>query len=209
MNSRGPPNRSILQTANCDTLLPNESDGPRCMSRRSPHDQRKRRTQAHVIEERSVNFLERQVLSRNHQLHRPAQREYGWDATMFHFSDDGFIENGEVRFQLKATDHLRVIEGGACIAVEIELRDLRTWIWDVYPFVLVVYDAPRDRAFWLHIQEYVERSPIDDSREKVTLRIPSSQKVNVRAIDRFRRLSLENIEAFWRERNPGHEERGL
>src|SRR5229473_6404548 len=107
------------------------------MSRRSPKREKKRRTRNHVIEELSLNFLERQVLGRSHQLHRAAQREYGWDATMFHFSDEGFIENGEIRFQLKATDHLRFVDNGKSVSIEIELRDLRLWMWEAYPFVLI------------------------------------------------------------------------
>src|SRR5438874_9146686 len=94
------------------------------MPRRSRRNHRKRLTRSNVIEERSINFLERRVLGRNHQLQLPAKREYGWDATMFHFSRDGFIENGEIRFQLNATDHLRVVDNGRSVGIEIETRDI-------------------------------------------------------------------------------------
>ena len=67
----------------------------------------KRRTREHVLEEMSLNYLERKVLERGHQLVPANRREYGWDATMFHFSPaTGEVENGEIRFQLKATDNL-------------------------------------------------------------------------------------------------------
>ena len=66
-----------------------------------------RRTREQIIEELSLNFLEHKALERGHQLVPATKREYGYDATMFHFSPQtGEIENGEVRFQLKATDHL-------------------------------------------------------------------------------------------------------
>jgi hypothetical protein len=124
---------------------------------------------------------------------------------MFHFSDDGLVENGEIRFQIKATDHLRVIDNGRSVSVVIEVRDLMLWGLELYPFILVVFDAQRERAFWLHIQDYIQRAAIDDSRDRVTLRIPFRQKIGVRSIDHFRRLSLETVEAFW-ERNPSREQ---
>ena len=60
---------------------------------------RKRRTREHVIEDLSENHLERKVLLRGHLLRRPV-RDYGVDVTMFHFSETGEIENGEVRLSL-------------------------------------------------------------------------------------------------------------
>ncbi len=56
---------------------------------------------ADVLEDLSENFLERKVLKRGHVLQRP-KRDYGVDVTMFHYADNGEIENGEIRFQLKA-----------------------------------------------------------------------------------------------------------
>ncbi len=41
---------------------------------------RKRRPREHVIAEMGVNFLERQVLRRGHQLRRVPEPEYGTDA---------------------------------------------------------------------------------------------------------------------------------
>ncbi len=62
---------------------------------------RKRRTFEHVLEDLSENHLERKVLMKGHVLRRP-RRDYGVDVTMFHYANSGEIENGEVRFQLKA-----------------------------------------------------------------------------------------------------------
>ncbi len=57
--------------------------------------ERTHRTREHVIEEMSLNFLERKVLERGHQLVPATRREYGFDATMFHFSPEtGEIDNG-------------------------------------------------------------------------------------------------------------------
>ncbi len=63
--------------------------------------ERKLRTREHVIADLSYNFLERKVLQRGHWLDAP-RNDYGIDATMFHHNVRGKVENGEVRFQLKA-----------------------------------------------------------------------------------------------------------
>ena len=153
---------------------------------------RKRRTRQHVIEELGVNFLERQVLRRGHQLQRPSLREYGWDAVMFHFSPDGSVENGEVRFQVKATDHVKTTR--ETIRCRVSTADVHYWYWEDSPFVLVVYDAKTEGAFWLHLRSYVDGHPriLASGQNTVTVRIPITNKVTLRAVDRWRDLSLSS-----------------
>ena len=165
-------------------MVPSDSDSP----------QRKRRTRGHVIEDLSENYLERKVLSKGHLLRRP-ERDYGVDVTMFHFAADGSLENGEVRFQLKATDHLKANEQRKWISIPIATGDLDYWAKETYPFILIVYDARRDRAFWLDIQEFVGRHPevIARGKEKIQVRIPLANKLTVKSVDEFRRKSLEVV----------------
>jgi hypothetical protein len=153
--------------------------------------QRKRRTREHVIEEMGLNFLERQILRRAHQLQRFQQREYGWDATMFHFAESGEIEDGEIRFQVKATDHLDL--QGDAVRFRVATADLHYWYWQHLPFVLVIYDAQRGRAWWVHLQSFVDGHPdlLNPRRKTVTLTIPATNKVNLRSVDQWRKLSLE------------------
>ena len=121
-------------------------------------------------------------------------REYGWDAVMFHFSPDGQVENGEVRFQVKATDHLDIAYDR--IRCRVETKDLHHWYWDQFPFVLIVYDAERYRAYWLDVQDYVERQPklLAAGKKTVTVNIPIQNSVNHCAVDRWRRSSLTKTE---------------
>ena len=51
----------------------------------------------------SYNFLERKVLERGHWLDSP-RNDYGIDATMFHHSERGEVENGEVRFSTQGNE---------------------------------------------------------------------------------------------------------
>lgn len=150
-----------------------------------------------MIADLSYNFLERKVLQRGHWLDSP-RNDYGIDATMFHHNQRGEVESGEVRFQLKATGKLRISRDGEWIPQVVEIRDLRYWYFEPYPVIIVVYDAVRNRAFWLHVQDFADRNPrlMESTAESVTLRIPIRNMVNLRAIDRFRKLSLETVAKF-------------
>lgn len=168
---------------------------------KSEEPTRKRRTREHVIEDLSENHLERRVLLKGHLLRRP-ERDYGVDVTMFHFAADGAIENGEVRFQLKATEHLQVINKGTVISFPINTGDLHYWALEIHPFILVVFDASEDKAFWLHVQEYITEHPdrVDPHKETVNVHIPTSNKLTLRSIDHFHQLSLQVVD---RLRNQG------
>ena len=152
---------------------------------------RKRRPREHVIAEMGVNFLERQVLRRGHQLRRVPEPEYGTDAVMLHFSPDAReIENGWIEFQVKSTDELNFVDNGKSVACTVELAHVHYWYWEVaHPFILVLYDAQNHRAFWIDVQTYVDEHGIED-RRRMTVRIPTQNRLTVYAIDRFRELSL-------------------
>ena len=75
----------------------------------------------------------------------------------------------------------------------MELAHVHYWYWETaHPFILVLYDAQKHRAFWLDIQSYIERHGIED-QQTLTIRIPFENKLTVASIDRFRNLSLERI----------------
>jgi hypothetical protein len=157
-----------------------------------PH--RKLRTREHVLADLSYNFLEKKVLLRGHWLDAP-RNDYGVDAIMFHHGPEGEVENGEVRFQLKATDRLDLHAEQGHIAQRVSARDLRYWYFESYPFILIVFDAARDRVFWLHVQSYLDQRPefLESASELLTLHVPFRNRVTLRTIDMFRKLSLEVV----------------
>lgn len=75
---------------------------------------------------------------------------------------------------------------------------MRYWCFEPFPVIVVVYDADKQRAYWLHIQDYVEHHPgmMDSDADSVTLRIPIHNKLTVYAVDRFRDISLRCTERF-------------
>ena len=153
---------------------------------------RKRRTREHIVEDLSENYLERLVLNAGHLLRRP-RRDYGVDVTMFHFSESGELENGEVRFQLKATDHLTSVLDGQYATVRVKTGDIQYWSMEFYPFILVLYDAKKEAGYWIGIDDILKQSP-DLDQQSETIRIPVSSELTSSSIEYFRQMSLAEIE---------------
>ena len=148
----------------------------------------------------SVNFLERQVLRRGHRLIRiPEESDDGTDASMrTHHPETTEVETGQVDFQLKATDNLRLVDDGRSISCTVEIAHLHFWYHQLFhPFILVLYDAQKHRAFWVDVQDYLNAhmdelgQAIESDAATIALRIPVRNKLNVLAVDRFRKLVLE------------------
>ena len=107
---------------------------------------RKRRTREHVIADLSVNFLERKVLECGYSVGR-VRSDYGIDIDIITFDKRGDVESGTVRVQLKATDSLKLDAAGETVLQRVSVRDLKTWLFELYPLFLIVYDAKGDRAY--------------------------------------------------------------
>ena len=116
--------------------------------------------------------------------------EYGTDALMLHFSPETReIENGWVEFQVKSTDELNFVDNGRSVACTVEWAHVHYWLWEVaHPFILVLYDARKHRAFWIDIKTCIGDQEIDDGRT-LAVRIPIKNRLTVSAIDRFREMS--------------------
>jgi hypothetical protein len=164
---------------------------------------RKRRPWTHVIGDLGVNFLERQVLRRGHKLTRVPGPEYGTDALMDHFSPETReIENGRVEFQVKATDNLKFVDNGTCVVCRVEIAHAGHWYWEIaHPFILVLYDAEKHRAFWIDIHSYLEAHPPRADTETLTIRIPVTNRLTLSAIDGFRKMSLARMASLTEKRH--------
>jgi hypothetical protein len=153
---------------------------------------KKRRTREHVIADLSVNFVERTFLRCGFSAERVAH-DYGIDLLLFTYNEAGEIENGHVEFQLKGSDRLRLLAGGHSISYSVASADLRYWLFEPMPVILVVYDAKNEHGYWLHIQQYVADVTIRQERwtpekQTVNVRIPTGNRLTVRAVQRFRAL---------------------
>jgi hypothetical protein len=103
------------------------------------------------------------------------------------FDDRGRIENGVVKFQLKATDSIRLVSHRPSIAIRLDWRDVIYWLNEWMPVILVVYDAKRDRACWLYLQPALrEIARVPRRRtQRLTVHVPLANSLDVAAIRRF------------------------
>ena len=161
-----------------------------------PIGPRKRRTRQHVIADLSVNHVERIILDEGHSVHRYAS-DYGYDIALTTFDGEGFAEPGLVLLQLKASENLA--ESGGFYSFDLDVRDYNLWRVEDMPVILVLYDATRRKAYWLHVQGYFQD---DSSRQPrkgaktIRVRVPRSQVLNRRAVKVSRNLKAEAMLPF-------------
>lgn len=151
---------------------------------------RKRRVRSHIIADLSANHVERHALLSGHAIDR-VRSDYGVDLILWTFNRGGEVESGQVFLQLKATDSLPVLADGRTIAFPLYRADLELWTTETMPYILVVYDAQSETAYWLYIQAYFTQHPEIDLTaigETVTVHIPMTNVVNQPAIQAFQRF---------------------
>jgi hypothetical protein len=159
------------------------------LSRKKPVPRRKRRTREHVIADLSANHVERHALLAGFTAERRVY-DYGIDLTITTYDQEGDVENAQIHVQLKATDRLKLVARGQMIACRVERADLRAWLNEPTPVILVVYDAAADVAYWLYVQEHFQQQPRFNPNRgsaSVTLRIPKTNVVNTAAMRHFAR----------------------
>ena len=150
---------------------------------------RKRRTRQHVIEDLSINFVERQALLAGFAVDR-VRRDYGIDLYISTYNDDGEIESGYLAVQAKATDRLRLLADHRTIALRVQTADLERWLREPTLLLLVVYDAQRDVAYWLDVRAYFRGRPAAaqiGQAKTVTIHVPISNRLDATAFRRFAR----------------------
>jgi len=148
---------------------------------------RKRRTREHVLADLSVNHVERFALHCGFAVER-ITHDYGIDLEIATYNADGEVENGEIRVQVKATDHLKTVADGKFAIVRVARVDFRHWLLEPMPVILALYDANQDVAYWVHVQSYFESGKAADADREggtMTVRLPRSNVVDVTAMRRF------------------------
>lgn len=148
---------------------------------------RKRRTREHIIAELGVNFVERCALLAGYSV-ESIEHDYGIDLLLFTYNEAGEIENGSVSPQIKASDSITILADQETISFPIARIDLDHWLKELYPCILIVYDAQADEDFWLYVQAYFRRQPdFDIGRvgETIQARLSKANRVTPAAIRQF------------------------
>jgi hypothetical protein len=148
---------------------------------------RKRRTREHIIADLSVHHVEGHVLRCGWVIERIVH-DYGIDLELFTFDPSGDAEAGTILLQVKATQRLRVRKGAKTFSFRVERSDLVRWLAELFPVILVVYDARKDAAWWLYVQRYFQRLSgfnLFAAGQTVTVRLPTANTVTPKAIRQF------------------------
>jgi hypothetical protein len=150
---------------------------------------RKRRTREHVIADLCANHVERHALLCTFAVER-TYHDYGVDLSLTTYTRRGDIESGLILIQLRATDRPKLIAGGSTFACRLERSHLAHWLDEPMPFILVLYDARKDVAYWLYLQAYFEAQDGFDlarAAQRITVPIPRRNVLDRAAMRRFAR----------------------
>ncbi len=138
----------------------------------------KQRTREHIIADLSVNYAERQFLLAGYTGVR-ILADYGYDITVTTFSDVGHVEPGVIQVQMKSSDTPDYSQAEDYVTVRVDERDDITWREELYPVVLIVYDAAKEVAFYVHYQTVPQSS-------RRSVRIPTASRFDANAARQLR-----------------------
>lgn len=150
----------------------------------------KHRTRGHILADLSANRFEWHALACGFSVER-IQHDYGYDLALFTYDRQGRIENGMIWVQLKATDHARLNRLRNAVVVRVERAHLLFWLREIDPVMLVVYDAAKDQAYWLHVQGEVKGGRIFRllrTQATVSMLVPTANVLDRESIQAFARL---------------------
>lgn len=163
----------------------------------------KSRTREHVIADLGYHHFEGYVLECGF-VAEPVFHDYGYDSAIFTYTESGELEPGWIFVQLKATDRLTVLADGRTISFRVNRRDLRVWLREFVPVILIVYDAQSKRAYWLYVQDYFAQASTKRLFSKsgmISVRIPMKNRLNRRAVMKFARYRDERYARQERREN--------
>ena len=153
---------------------------------------RKRRTRTHIIADLSTNHFEKFAFQNGYSVERFGG-DYGYDLNIYTYKANGEIENGFIFVQLKATDSLRVTKTAKSISFQIDKADYSLWNEEFYPVILALYDAQRDKAYWIYFQEYFQDKKVKSTTKSIGLRIPIKNKLTAASLAKFQVLKNDLI----------------
>ncbi len=168
------------------------------MARRRQPRGRKRRTREHVIADLGVNYVERVVLLCGYTAERTT-KDYGIDLTVETFDRRGEVEVGKIEVQVKATEVVATTTDGETVLFRVSIADLKRWLFELVPPILIVYDVQFEVGYWLDVQEYARANDIDIvSVRSATLRIPVANRWTPEAVRQLREVKNLLVERYRR-----------
>jgi hypothetical protein len=136
--------------------------------------ERKRRTREHVIADLAINFVQRLALESGYVAEEQTKSDYGYDLALTTFDEHGYVEDGAVYLQVKATDDIARFESHAeVLRFSIDMRDWSRWESEPMPVFFVLYDALQRQGYWLYLQAHFRaHSPPQADAKTSSIQIP-------------------------------------
>jgi hypothetical protein len=149
---------------------------------------RTRRTRQHVIAAMGLIHVLKAFIDKGHTADQPRE-DYGYDLIAVTFDEKGYLEDGDIRIQIKATDQLHKMRRGNLILCRIKIEHYGLWIKARMPVFLIQYDAQEKKAYWLYVQAYFTEDPArrpKGSVKTLTVRIPLANQFTEGTVDYMR-----------------------
>ena len=147
----------------------------------------KQRTREHVIADPSVN-AERPFLLDGHTSDR-VFADYGYDLIIRTFDSDGHLEPGYIAVQVKSSEAPNYSQAGDFVTVRVDERDDVAWREDPFPVALILYDAKKEEAFYVHYQSV---PPLP----RRSVRIPTTNRFDVSAVQSLRSVKINKAKGY-------------
>ena len=150
---------------------------------------RKQRTRQHFIEAFGMNHIEYRVLSAGCTMQRHLY-DYGYDAFINTYDENGEFENKVIQIQLKSTDNLNYSKNKNVVIFDLEKRDLELWLFSDDPVIFIVYDALKENAYWVDLLDYfkINRDSLKKVNKFVRIYIPFENVFTAKTVQYFRQL---------------------
>ena len=150
----------------------------------------KLRTRQHVIEDLGFNHIEKQILLAGFTMQRTFVHDYGFDGSIQTFKETGEIAVESAEFQLKSTHNIQFLASKKAFVFDLSLRDLKTWLSTTTPTLLILYDAQKDMAYFIDLQDYFRRNveALRKVKKYVRVYLPPNQIFNQQVVLGLRKM---------------------
>ena len=123
-------------------------------------------------------------------LRRVNQNDYGNDGTIDTFNEQGEPENLYIYFQLKSTDHIKYLKSKKSFTFDLSKQDLEFWLYNTNPVIIVLFDAQKEVAYFMDIQDYFRKNrlALRNVRQYIRVYFPENAIFDTKIILELRKL---------------------
>jgi len=149
-----------------------------------------KRTNEHVKEDISINFVEGIILQKGWKCQRIGGTEYGIDIDVEIFEKTK-PTGMPFRMQVKSTDSLMIEQN--YISYDIEIKNLNYLLGHYDPTVFLIYDKKNNKGYWDFVKDI--RDELDSrkpdwqkNRKKVRIKIPVTNIFNSQGLGKIKQV---------------------